>query len=402
MAKTYDVIVVGAGMVGALEASLLAQKNLRVALIDQSSGKVTLSSPPRYDTRVSALSSASQALLERVGVWQTIAPNRLAHYQAMKVWDGLGSGAIEFTAMDNQLTALGCLVENAVLTQALLTAIAAAPQIETFFAEKVLACKVLPDKVSIELASGLQLEAALLVAADGANSFIRQQAGFATVEWDYGHHAIVATIEVDKPHQATAWQAFGEEGILALLPLPSVAGRHIMSIVWSVSPADAAALCQLDEAAFCRRLGYAIGRQFEVLALHSERTAIPLRQRHAQHYVQARIALVGDAAHTIHPLAGQGANIGFADAGALADIIAKAHARADDIGRERVLRRYQRARMLQNLQMSASMEGFKRLYASQSPLLVLARNKGLNWLSRCGPFKKAVIAQALGDVVAKE
>ena len=401
MAKTYDVIVVGAGMVGALEASLLAQKNLRVALIDQSSGKVTLSSPPRYDTRVSALSSASQALLEQIGVWQTIAPSRLAHYQTMKVWDGLGSGAIEFTAVDNQVASLGCLVENAVLTQALLTHIGAAPQIETFFAEKVLACKVSAEKVTIELESGLQLEAALLVAADGANSFIRQQAGFATVEWDYGHHAIVATIEVDKPHQETAWQAFGEEGILALLPLPSVAGRHIMSIVWSVAPTDAAALCQLDEAAFCQRLGYAIGAQFKVLALHSERTAIPLRQRHAKHYVQARIALIGDAAHTIHPLAGQGANIGFADAGALADIIAKAHMRADDIGRERVLRRYQRARMMKNLQMSASMEAFKHLYASQSPLLVLARNKGLNWLSQCGPFKKAVIAQALGDSAGK-
>ena len=235
--------------------------------------------------------------------------------------------------------------------------------------------------VTVTLDDGSELNAALLIAADGANSVIRKQAGIETKEWDYQHNAIVATIELNRSHDNTAWQSFGEEGVLAFLPMPSFDGRHFASIVWSVPPKEADLLAKLSSEVFCQRLNFAISNEFKVLDVFSNPVSIPLRQRHALQYVQAGLALVGDAAHTIHPLAGQGANLGFADAGALVDVLVKAKKRGESLSDERVLRRYQRARMADNMRMSASMEFFKRLYSTQTPVAVLARNTGR--LSSC-------------------
>jgi len=397
MANNYDVAVIGAGMIGGLTASLLAQKNLSVALIDPSSGTVKLSSPPYYDTRVSALSMTSQLLMESAGIWQTLPKERLLPYQSMKVWDGLGTSDIEFQATDLGVMSLGCMVENAVLTDALMTQNTSFKNVDTFFGDRVVEFDSQEKEVVITLSSGKKIRSALMVAADGANSFVRQEAGFHCREWDYGHCAIISTIEIDRPHENTAWQAFGEEGILAFLPLPSVEGRHFVSIVWSVSPEDSEQLCQLDETDFCQRLSYALSDHFLVLAELSQRLSIPLKQRHATEYVKSRIALVGDAAHTIHPLAGQGANIGFSDVEALVNTVSSAFNRQDDIGRLAVLRRYQRARMLNNLQMAAGMESFKRMYGTQNPITVHLRNKGMNFINQHTGMKRFVVSKAFGD-----
>ncbi|WP_417552837.1 UbiH/UbiF/VisC/COQ6 family ubiquinone biosynthesis hydroxylase [Marinomonas fungiae] len=396
MAREYDVIIVGAGMVGALTAVLTAQKGLTVALIDKHSGRYTLSTPPAYDARVSAISKLSQQLLEEAGAWQRIAQDRLAPYHKMAVWDGLGDGYVDFDANYQQAGDLGQLVENAVLCDALMKSVHDTRGIDLYFDDSVAAQRHNEAGVEVDLASDRQLHGAVLIAADGANSQLRQQNGFDTIEWDYGHHAIVTTVEIDQPHENTAWQAFGEEGILAFLPLPSVDGKHYVSIVWSVAPTDAEQLVALEEEAFCKRLTYAINRRFTALSITVPRIAIPLRQRHAKQYVQEGLVLIGDAAHTIHPLAGQGANLGFADVSALVPILVKAHQRGEAIGSLKILRRYQRARMLDNIAMSASMEAFKRLFTTQQPIVVQLRNMGMKLCQSSPMIKRQLVAHAAG------
>ncbi|MCO4784927.1 UbiH/UbiF/VisC/COQ6 family ubiquinone biosynthesis hydroxylase [Marinomonas atlantica] len=396
MAREYDVVIVGAGMVGALTAVLTAQKGLTVALIDKHSGRYTLSTPPAYDARVSAISKLSQKLLEEAGAWQRIAQDRLAPYHKMAVWDGLGDGYVDFDTHYQQGQTLGQLVENAVLCNALMKSVHDTRGIDLYFDDSVVAQRQVDQGVEIDLASDRQLQGSVLIAADGANSQVRHQNGFETVEWDYGHHAIVTTVEIDQPHESTAWQAFGEEGILAFLPLPSVDDKHYVSIVWSVAPDDAEQLVALEEADFCKRLTYAINRRFSALSITVPRMAIPLRQRHAKQYVQEGIALIGDAAHTIHPLAGQGANLGFADVSALVPILVKAHQRGEMLGSMKVLRRYQRARMLDNIAMSASMEAFKRMFMTQQPIVVQLRNMGMELCHSSATIKRQLVAHASG------
>ena len=396
MAREYDVIIVGAGMVGALTAVLTAQKGLTVALVDKHSGHYSLSTPPAYDARVSAISALSQQLLEQAGAWQRIGQDRLAPYQRMAVWDGLGEGYVDFDTHFQKRGDLGQLVENAVLCDALMKSVHDTRGIDLYFNDEVSSQRQVADGVEVDLRSDRQLKGAVLIAADGANSQVRHNNGFDTVEWDYGHHAIVTTVEIDRSHEDTAWQAFGEEGILAFLPLPSVADQHYVSIVWSVSPADAEQLVALDEAAFCRRLTYAMNHAFTACAITVPRMAIPLRQRHAKHYVKEGIVLIGDAAHTIHPLAGQGANLGFADVSALVPILVKAHQRGEALGDLKTLRRFQRARMLDNIAMSASMEAFKRIFTTQQPAVVQLRNLGLKLCNQSSTIKRQLVAHASG------
>ena len=397
MKKSYDVILVGAGMVGALTANLLAQQGFSVALVDKGNGQCQLSEFPYYDSRVSAVSRHSKALIEQSGAWQLMDAERLTPYHDMNVWDGLGTGEIAFSCDDVHLDELGHLVENQVLNQALLTQLESHNKlVDCFFASSVSHYEKQDEVMLVSLEDGPKLTGQLVVAADGANSLIRAQAQIETKEWDYQHNAIVATIELDKSHENTAWQSFGEEGVLAILPMPCFEGRHFASIVWSVPPVEASALLGLTSEMFCQRLNYAISNKFRVLAVLTNPMSIPLRQRHALQYVQPGLALVGDAAHTIHPLAGQGANLGFADAGALVDVLTKAKGRGESLSNERVLRRYQRNRMSDNMRMSASMEFFKRLYETQNPLIVFARNTGMGWMNNQRLVKNHIISLALG------
>ncbi|UTW00290.1 UbiH/UbiF/VisC/COQ6 family ubiquinone biosynthesis hydroxylase [Marinomonas rhizomae] len=396
MAKSYDLIIVGAGMVGALSAILLAKSSLRIALVDKHDGEYPLSFPPAYDARVSAISSQSKALLEQGDVWQGIDQDRIAAYDNMVVWDGLGEGYIDFNAQATTMPELGHLVENAVLNQQLMVQVRHSKNIDLYLDDTLESHELSESGVRVELTSGHVLDAQVIVAADGAMSKLRSENAFDTVEWDYGHHAIVTTIEIAQPHENTAWQSFGEEGILAFLPLPSVDQRHFVSIVWSVPPKDAESLLALDEDAFCRRLHYAMNKRFDVLGLTQVRQAIPLRQRHAKQYVKAGLVLIGDAAHTIHPLAGQGANLGFGDVKALVEVLEKAYRRNENLGATRVLRRYQRARMLDNIAMAAGMESFKRLFSTQQPLVVQLRNIGMKQFNKGESLKKKLVARAAG------
>lgn len=396
MAKSYDLIIVGAGMVGALSAILLAKSSLRVALIDKHDGSYTLSPPPAYDARVSAISSQSKSLLESANVWQNIPPGRVACYDNIVAWDGLGAGYIDFNADTAAMLELGNLVENTVLSQQMMAQIQRMNNIDLYFNNGLSSYELSDNGVQVDLLSGDRLDAQVIIAADGAVSALRTDNGFETVEWDYGHTAIAATIEIDQSHKNTAWQSFGEEGVLAFLPLPDVGERHFVSIVWCVPPTEADSLTALPDEAFCRRLHYAINQRFTVLGITRPRQTIPLRQRHAKQYVKSGIALIGDAAHTIHPLAGQGANLGFGDVKALVDVLSKAHQRGEPLGASKVLRRYQRARMLDNIVMAAGMEAFKRLFSTQQPLWVQLRNTGMKQFDKNSSLKKKIIARAAG------
>jgi 2-octaprenylphenol hydroxylase len=254
---------------------------------------------------------------------------------------------------------------------------------------------------TVTLEDGRQLQAPLLIAADGANSRVREWAGFETKEWDYGHHAIVATVTTAQSHQATAWQIFRREGPLAFLPLASVSNngdgaQHYSSIVWSTQPAEAEMLLQLSDAEFAQALGAAFEWRLGAITGVGKRFSFPLRARYARDYVQPGIALIGDAAHTIHPLAGQGINLGLLDAQALAEELLRAQRRGLSPAEPTALARYQRRRKGDNLAMLAAMEAFKRLFGTTDLHVRWLRNTGMKLFDRSAPLKRILIRQAMG------
>ncbi len=399
--RHYDIAIVGAGMVGAALACALGDTGLRVALIEARAPASQWPAPPRgvvdFDPRVSALTPASRDWLDTLGVWSPIEAYGVGTYRHMRVWDAEGTGAIGFDADQVNQPALGYIVENRVATAALLQRLAALPAVHLLAPESLQTLTPEGDGYRLELASGAVLQASLLVAADGGRSEVRRQAGVPVREWDYGHHAIVTTVACERPHAATAWQRFLPEGPLAFLPLADIDGdARYCSIVWSAVSERAEALMQLSDTAFCRELGAAFEHRLGAVTACSTRFSFPLQQRHATRYVQPGLALVGDAAHTIHPLAGQGANLGLSDAAVLAGEIRRAVARGLDPGLEAVLLRYQRRRKGDNLGMMLGMEGFKRLFEQDHLALRWARNAGMRWLDQCAPLKRRIARKAMG------
>lgn len=393
---SYDVVIVGAGMVGASAACLLAQThpNLTVALVEAQLS--TPFNPQQFDPRVAAITEKSRLLLERCGLWQAVVDKRTSPYLAMDVWDAEGTGRIEFDCDNIHQPNLGHIVENAVLVDCLLTEVERLPNVDFYCPVKIASYLADDDHATVELVDGNRLETRLLVAADGANSKIRQHFQFSTKEWDYGHQAIVTTITTERPHQQIARQRFMPTGPLALLPLNNQGDLHQCSIVWSQETQEANHLMALDDQQFCLRLAaaseYCLGQVTDV----EQRFAFPLRQRHAIDYAIHRVVLLGDAAHSIHPLAGQGANLGFADVEVLVDEVSRALTRDVDIGDISVLRRYQRRRKPDNLATMAAMEGFKRLFAADQLPLRLLRNLGMSTLNQQAAIKNALIKRAMG------
>lgn len=391
-----DLIIVGAGMVGSALALALRKQGLEILLIDGGPLSVTpFDKSAAFEPRVSALSVASQRVLERLGVWDGVVARRSSPYRDMQVWDGSGTGQIHFSAASVHAEVLGHIVENRVVQDALLERLHDS-DIGLLANGRLEQMRRSGDGWLLTLLDGRQLRAPLLVAADGANSSVRRLAGCATREWDYLHHAIVTSVRCARPHQATAWQRFTDDGPLAFLPLDGPAGEHWCSIVWSITPAEAERVMALDDAAFCAALGKAFEWRLGEVLHADRRLCIPLRQRHAKRYVEDGLALIGDAAHSIHPLAGQGVNMGFLDAAVLADVLSHALARGERLADERVLSRYERKRMPHNLAMMAAMEGFERLFQADPLPVRWLRNAGLNWVDELPEAKALFVRQALG------
>ena len=395
METRADLLIVGAGMVGSALALALQGSGLNIIVVDGGPLSVKpFDTQAPFEPRVSALSAASQRILQRLDVWDGIAQRRASPYGDMQVWDGSGTGQIHFSAASVHADVLGHIVENRVVQDALLDRLHDC-DIGLLANARLEQMRRSGDDWLLTLADGRQLRAPLVVAADGANSAVRKLTGTATREWDYLHHAIVTSVRTERSHQKTAWQRFTDNGPLAFLPLER-AGEHWCSIVWSVTPNEAERITALDDATFCRELEQAFeGRLGPVMAA-DPRVCVPLRQRHAKRYVAEGLALIGDAAHTIHPLAGQGVNLGFLDAAVLAEVLLHAVERGERLADIRVLSRFERRRMPHNLALMAAMEGFERLFqADQLPLRWL-RNTGLKLVNQMPEAKAAFVRQALG------
>ena len=391
-----DLIIVGAGMVGSALALALEHSGLEILVVDGGPLSVRpFAADGAFEPRVSALSAASQRILERLGVWDGIVARRVSPYRDMRVWDGSGTGSVHFSAASVHAEVLGHIVENRVVQDALLDRLHDS-QIGLLGSARLEQLRRSGDGWLLTLADGRELRAPLLVAADGANSAVRRLAGCATREWDYLHHAIVTSVRCERPHQATAWQRFTDDGPLAFLPLARQGDEHWCSIVWSTVPAEAERLMALDDEAFRHELGKAFEWRLGQVTAVDPRICIPLRQRHAKRYVESGLALIGDAAHSIHPLAGQGVNLGFLDAAVLAEVLLHALQRGEQANDVRVLSRYERRRMPHNLAMMAAMEGFERLFQADPLPLRLLRNSGLNWVDELPDAKALFVRRALG------
>ncbi len=391
-----DLIIVGAGMVGSALALALEHSGLNILIVD--GGPLSIKpfdGAAAFEPRVSALSAASQRILERLDVWPGIAARRASAYCDMQVWDGSGTGSVHFSAASVHAESLGHIVENRVVQDALLERLHDS-NLGLLGNARLEQLRRSGDGWLLKLADGRELRSSLLVAADGANSAVRRLAGCATREWDYLHHAIVTSVRCARPHQATAWQRFTDDGPLAFLPLRRGDDDHWCSIVWSAVPAEAERLMALDDEAFRHELGKAFEWRLGEVSQVDRRLCIPLRQRHAKRYVESGLALIGDAAHSIHPLAGQGVNLGFLDAAVLAEVLLHALERGEQPNDVRVLSRYERRRMPHNLAMMAAMEGFERLFQADPLPLRWLRNSGLNWVDDLPEAKALFVRQALG------
>lgn len=387
--KQYDVIIAGGGMVGATVATLLAQGGKQVAVIEAYE-TAELASDAQYELRVSALSRQTQRVLEQVGAWQGVESRRCAPYESMFVWDATGEGEIRFDAAELGEANLGHIVENRVVQLALQEVIAQSDLIDWYCPERLQSFTATDETIQVILHGGETLQAQLLVGADGAASRVRQQAGIALNTQDYGQQGVVAVIKTSQAHEWTAWQRFLPTGPLAFLPLGD---EHHCSIVWTLPSDQADAVVNLSSDSFNQKLAQALDYRLGEVEAVSQVAAFPLKGRHAESYIAQRVALVGDAAHTIHPLAGQGVNLGIKDAAALADQLL---ATTGDLGSVKTLRRYERARKADNHMTQKAMEGFKVLFGNDMPMWRVLRNKGLSLMNQTGFVKNQMVKHAMG------
>ena len=344
--------------------------------------------------RVSAINKASQQLLENLGAWQYLDDNRVSPYQKMSVWDKDGLGKIEFDAHSISEAYLGSIIENDAISYALAKRASEISNITHIENQRLERVAFGEREAWLTLANGDNVSAAVVVAADGANSWVRQQCSIPLTFWDYGHHAIVATVRTELAHDATARQAFLPGGPLAMLPLYD---DNLCSIVWSVSPDQAEQLLALDDIEFGKALTAALDGRLGMCQVISERQSFPLRMRYARHFARHRLVLAGDAAHTIHPLAGQGVNLGFLDAASIIDTFTELHQQGKDLGEYSHLRALERWRKAEAMEMIATMEGFKRLFAGSNPLKKAMRDIGLTLVDNVAGLKTVFIKQAMGN-----
>lgn len=375
-------------MVGATLACALASAGLRVAVVEaREPSPFDVASD--YDQRVSALSPGSEQILRSLEVWPLIEKRRLCPYQHMHVWDASGRGEIHFDAVELSEPYLGHIIENHVIQGALVDRLRSLENISWYCPDTVHGIEVGADGVAVELDSGTRIKSRLVVGADGAASRVRSLCGITFQARSYTQDAVVANVSSEQSHQNTAWQRFLPTGPLAFLPLAN--GQ--CSIVWSTSQAQAEDLVNQTDEEFCEALTEASDGKLGSITSTSTRALFPLRGGQANPYVLPRVALIGDAAHSIHPLAGQGVNLGFKDAATLAEVLQEAH---HDIGSLRVLRRYERARKGDNLLTMRAMEGFKMLFSFSRGPVAMLRNASLTIANGSGPLKHYLMRRAMG------
>lgn len=389
MKEEYDVLVVGGGMVGAAVACGLGNSGLQVALIEQTMPKA-FAIEQAHDLRVSALSIASQQILATVGAWNAISAMRVCPFKRMRVWETAGD--TEFNSDAIAYDALGYIVENRITQLALLQRAQEFSNVELLCPSTIKQLDYANGKGSVELDDGQILSAKVIVGADGGQSRVRQAVGLGVTSWDYQQHAMVIYVETDYEQQDITWQRFVSTGPQAFLPLTGNYG----SIVWYNTPDDVRRLKALSEIELLAELTVTfpdcLGKINKILGVAS----FPLKRQHAQEYVKQGVALVGDAAHMINPLAGQGVNIGLLDAAMLAEVLIDASNKGKNIAEVAVLKRYERLRRNENLKMMTVMDLFYRTFSNQILPLKFLRNLGLGLAERITPLKNKVMRGAMG------
>jgi 2-octaprenylphenol hydroxylase len=382
------VAIVGAGLVGASLAAALAGSGLKVAVIEPAP---TVAPGEEWDSRVYAISPASSEFLAAAGAWDRIDPARVQSVLRMSIAGDAPGSRLDFSAEDAAVVALARIVESGRLQQALWERITLAESVALFSPARCARLETDPRGARLDLEDGRSLTARLVVGADGAQSWVRRAAGLTARAEPYGQVGVVANFACSRPHRGTAYQWFRSDGVLAYLPL---AGQR-MSMVWSTSEAYAAELRALDPQALCGRVAAAGGGVLGDLELITPPQGFPLQRLAAESMIGERVALIGDAAHVVHPLAGQGVNLGFGDARTLARILMDRRAGAD-CGARGLLRRYERARAEPILAMRAVTHGLVRLFGLPGELPSRVRNAGLNFTDRIPVLKSFLVRHAVG------
>lgn len=385
-----DVAVVGGGMVGAAAALSLAKAGFSVALVDAREPAAWAASD-EVDLRVVGLAPSSVVLLDQLGVWTAIRDARASGYERMVVWDAENGATLRFHAADEGRDVLGYIVENNLVQAALWHALDDAG-VRRIVPGDVVGFSEREDRAQLELANGEFVSARVIVAADGADSPLRALAGIGTHGRDYAQRGVVAHIQTARPHERTAWQRFLPSGPLAFLPLSD--GR--CSIVWTLPEPDAARVMALSDDGFRDALGVASDFRLGQVLSVSRRAAFPLRLKLADRYESGRLVLLGDAAHAVHPLAGQGVNLGLRDVAELRDTLVAARDAGRDIAAPHVLRRYARRRNSADGLDAWSFDALGRIYAWQSGPLVAARGLGVRLIDRLTPLKRKLARHAAG------
>ncbi|TMO43265.1 FAD-dependent oxidoreductase [Pseudoalteromonas ruthenica] len=385
------VAIVGGGCVGLSTALALSLKGISVVVIDAKGSSEPLSE--EFGLRVSAINHASEALFRELGVWQGIAAQRMTPYTQMDVRDKDSFAHIHFASEEYDVSHLGHIIENDVIHRALVEKLERQDNVTLLFNTAYKDIHQGDNNVLITLTDGTPVMSELLIAADGANSGVRQRFNLPITFKDYGHHALVATVKTAQPHDNCARQVFLSDGPLAFLPL---ADPHYHSIVWSCSPQQAATYQNMSEQEFNKALFAAFDGQCGLCTVQSARAVFPLTMRYARQWVKERIVLVGDAAHTIHPLAGLGMNLGLQDAARLSALISDAL--TDSMAATaRALRTYERERKLDAQKHIATMAALKGLFAGDNPVKKIVRGLGLSAVNEIAPLKQAFAEQALGQ-----
>ena len=382
--KEFDIIIVGGGMVGqAFALSLCNKTQVSIAIIEPNNPNPNLDK--NFHTRVSAITPTSEAFLQSIGVWDLI--ERKHAFTKTKVWDQNSHGNLDFSAQDDQLPHLGHIIENDAIQSALFSALANTSV--NFISAKLDTIQKSDQSYQLNLDNGEVLSCNLLIGADGARSRVRDLAAIEFSQTDYGQKAIVCNIRSPKPFDSTTWQRFLSDSIIALLPL----GKFEASIVWSAENHLADELLALTPQDFAKRLSSGVEYRFGLFEVLSKIQAFPLIERSAKDYVKENLALIGDAAHNIHPLAGQGVNLGFADAQELSQQLLQS---AKPIGDYGVLRAYARARRLDNELMAKTMTGLNWIYKENSEPLRWLRGFGMNLINETPELKSFFQAHAIG------
>lgn len=388
----YDVVIIGGGLVGASLAAALKNSGLALALVEAGSAPAIeddSGSTENWDSRIYAISPGSRTFLEQSGAWQRLDPRRVAPVEEMRVF-GDSDAELKFSAYQMGVPELACIVENRHLQAALWQGLQSQDNLDFIHPARCAALALGDDAARLTLEDGREFGAKLIVGADGRDSWVRNQAGISAAPVDYQHHGVVANFSCELPHRGIAHQWFAPDGILALLPLPG----NRLSMVWSVTPEKSAELTSLTDEALCAQVAAASQHTLGKLQILTPAAAFPLRLLVLPHISAKRVALIGDAAHNMHPLAGQGVNTGFRDARQLAELLID-RGGCTDSGDAQLLRRYDRKRREDIYSMQSTTYGLKKLFCNDDPLLRTLRNLGLNATNHLIPLKKLLMQHAL-------